>query len=296
MYDCFMQAKRFLKSKIPHILYPVFLKYKYYRATGKKCNLIAPKTYTEKIQWSKLHRDNKTLALYADKIKVREYVTRTIGEQYLVPVISGVYTSSDQIDFDSLPEQFVIKANHGCGFNYVVKNKSKIDTEQVRAVIDLWLRTDFSINSLELQYRYIEPAVYIEEYLLKDGEQDLPDYKFFCFSGKVFCSYTMIDYHNDHSKGRLGFFDRNYKLMPYNRADYRPVGYQLDKPEGYDLMVELAEKLSQGFSHVRVDLYNIRGRVYFGELTFTNASGLFRFVPDEFDYILGEQWDLQKGL
>ena len=143
-----------------------------------------------------------------------------------------------------------------------------------------------------MQYQNIDHKIIAEKYMIEDDMVDLPDYKFFCFDGVVYCSYTMIDYTHDHSNGKIGFFDRDYNLLPYYRKDYSPITKQMPKPENYEKMVEIAERLSVGFAHVRVDLYDIKGKVYFGEMTFTNASGFTKYVPEEFDYILGRCWKM----
>lgn len=281
---------------MPSFLYPYYIDYKYYSCTGKKCNLRDPQTFTEKIQWAKLYRNNPILTDLSDKIIVRRWVKEKIGDEYLVPLVGGIYLNPTQIDFDELPNCFVIKTNHGSGTNIIVNDKNNIDVFEIREKLDKYLKTNFAYNSLELQYKNIKPMIYIEQNLLEGEEKDLPDYKFFCFSGKVFCSYTMIDYVYDHSKGKLGFFDRDYKLMPYYRSDYAPIMEQIPKPKNYEKMVEIAEKLSEGFSHVRVDLYNIDGKIFFGEMTFTTNSGYCKFVPEEFDTILGQQWNLSSGI
>lgn len=285
-----------LKHFMPKIVYPFFLKYKYYLRFRRICDLSEPKTYTEKMQWAKLHRDNKALAYFADKIAVREYIRNTVGEEYLVPLVGGIYKSPNQIDLNSLPRKFVIKANHGCGFNYIVTDKSLIDENEMRKTLNSWLNIDISYFALELQYRYIEPRLYVEKYLITDKMTDLPDYKFFCFNGKVYCLYVMVDTIKDHHKSKLGIFDKDFNLLPYYREDFTRLTKQVPKPENYDEMVRIAEKLSEGFSHVRIDLYDINGKIYFGEMTFTTAAGLFKHVPEEFDLMLGEQWDLTKGI
>ncbi len=286
----------YLKSIMPRKLYPVYLKYKYHKALGKKCRLNKPVTYSEKLQWAKLHRDNVALSLYADKIRVRDYVADMIGEEYLVPLVGEIYDSADEIDFGALPERFVIKANHGCGFNYIVTDKSSIDEIEMRKTLNKWLDTNISYFTLELQYGYIEPKLYIEKYLITDQMKDLPDYKFFCFNGKVYCLYVMVDTIKDHHKSKLGIFDKDFNLLPYYRDDFTRLTEQLPKPENYNEMVRIAEKLSEGFSHVRVDLYDVNGKIFFGEMTFSTGSGFFKHVPEEFDEILGNQWDLENGI
>ncbi len=292
----FNRINYMLKHLMPQVAYPLFLKYKYFLYFKRICNLSEPKRYSEKMQWAKLHRDNLKLAEYADKIKVRDYVKKTIGEGYLTPLVGEIYTSADQIDFNLLPDQFVAKANHGCGFNYIVTDKRSVDEKKMKKVLTKWLKADISYSSLELQYRFINPSIYFEKYLLMEGMNDLPDYKFFCFDGKAYCLYVMLDTVKDHHKAKLGIFDRSFNLLPYYREDFTRITEQIPKPDNYDEMISVAEKLSKGFSHVRVDLYNVNGKIYFGEMTFTTGSGLFRHVPEVFDEILGEQWDLAKGI
>ncbi len=291
-----MSIKYALKRIMPKMLYPYVINHQYRNSIGRNCNLNEPVAYTEKMQWCKLNRKDPILTRLSDKIRVREWVKERIGNEYLIPVIGQTYGNANEIDFDKLPDSFVIKANHGSGYNLVVEDKRKIDVDASKRELNKWLKQNYAFESYELQYKDIIPQLYIEEYIVPDGEMDLPDYKFFCFNGKVFCSYTMTDYVFDHKSGKLGFFDRDYNLMPYYRDDFKPITTQMPKPDNYHLMVELAEKLSQGFSHVRVDFYDIRGKIYFGEMTFTNASGYCKFVPDEFDYILGQQWDLSQGI
>ncbi len=286
----------FIKEYMPEMFYPVFLKYKYKKKTGKDLNLNNPTTYTEKIQAAKLLRRDPLLTELSDKIRVKDWVKDKIGEEYLVQLVAGPYNDPDEIDFSKLPDKYVIKTNHGCGTNIVVTDNAAISEKQIRKQLKKSLKYNFAYHSLELQYKNIKPQIYIEKFIIEDGMDDLPDYKFFCFDGKVYCLYVMINTYPDHHKSKLGIFDRDFNLLPYRRGDFEPITCQIDKPEKYDEMVKLAEILAEGFSHVRVDLYNIEGKIYFGEMTFTTGSGIFRHVPDEFDMILGKQWDLNSGL
>ncbi|WP_026514193.1 ATP-grasp fold amidoligase family protein [Butyrivibrio sp. LB2008] len=288
--------RKYVKEIMPSIFYPLYLKYQYKKRVGKKLHFRNPINYTEKIQWAKINRKNPLLTQLSDKVEARKWVSSTIGEEYLIPIVGEVYTDAEDIDFDNLPEKYVIKLNTGSGFNIIVNDSSEINKEAAKNSLKKWMNSNYAYNSLELQYKDIIPRIYIEENLLEDGMSDLPDYKFFCFGGKVFCSYTRIKTYEGHTKGEVGFFDRDYNLMPYYRADYASLKEQLDKPKNYEKMVEIAEKLSYGFSHVRVDLYNISGKIYFGEMTFTTNSGYIRFVPEEFDRILGDQWNLNSGI
>ena len=291
-----LEYKKYVKRIMPSIFYPVCLKYQYKRKVGKKLHFRDPINYTEKIQWAKINRRNPLLTQLSDKIEARKWVSSIIGEEYLIPIVGGVYTDAEAIDFDKLPEKYVIKLNTGSGFNIIVSDRAGIDNETAKDSLKKWMNSNYAYNSFELQYKDIVPRIYIEENLLEDDMIDLPDYKFFCFDGKVFCSYTRIKTYEGHDKGEVGFFDRDYNLMPYFRTDHAPIKEQLDKPQNYEKMVEIAEKLSYGFSHVRVDLYNIEGKIYFGEMTFTTSSGYIRFIPEEFDKILGNQWNLNSGI
>lgn len=285
-----------IKCRLPRCIYPLLIQYGYIKKFGRLCNFINPKTFNEKIQWSKLHRNMEFLSEYTDKIKVRDYVKNKIGEEYLVPVIGEVYRSADEIDFENLPNRFVIKANHGCGYNLIVSDKCELNLKEARKKLDAWLNHNIAFETFELQYKDISPMLYIEKNLCFGDIKDLPDYKFFCFNGKAFCSYIRTNYVHGYSNGYLAFLDRDYNIMPYYREGYMPITKQPDKPKNYDKMVEIAEKLSEGFSHVRVDLYNVDGKIYFGEMTFSTCGGFGKFVPNEFDRILGKQWELDSGI
>lgn len=279
------------RSKMRSEDYSKELKKMYRKITGEELNLDNPQTYNEKIQWSKLYDTNNFKTKLSDKYEVREWIKNKIGEEYLIPLL-GVWDNFDDINFSTLPSKFVLKLNNGSATNIIVTDKSKLDCNWASNKFKEWTKINFAFKGLELQYKDIKPKIIAEKYIVEEGFDDLPDYKFFCFDGKVFCSYTMIDYTMCHENGRLGFFDRNYKLMPYHRKDFKPILEQLPKPKNYEKMVELAECLAEGFSHVRVDFYNIDGKIYFGEMTFTNSSGYCKFQPEEFNKILGEQWTL----
>jgi hypothetical protein len=229
----------------------------------------------------------------SDKYAVRKYVKKR-GLDSILNGLYAVYDSPDSIDFDSLPNSFAMKMTVGSGMNYFVTDKSKEDISKLRALVKEWFAADSSSYGREWCYYNIKPRIVFEELLPMDDRNDLPDYKFFCFDGEPFCLYTMIDYTQNHENGRLGFFDTNFKLLPYYRKDFKPIEEQIPKPKNFELMVKYARILSKGFPHVRVDFYNLNGRIVFGELTFYNASGYTAFEPDKFDFILGEKFVLPK--
>lgn len=280
-------------TNLPESEYETEIKKLYKERVGRELNLDNPMRFSEKIQWRKLNEITPLISKLSDKYEVRSWVKDTIGEEYLIPLL-GVWDSFDDINFDKLPASFVLKTNNASGTNLIVHSKKELNISYARRLFNYWLEKPFGLLSgLELQYCNIKPRIIAEKNMLSGGGEDLPDYKFFCFDGKVYCSYTTIDFAKDHSQGKLAFFDREYQLMPVSRADYlTPYRKQLKKPDNYQTMVEIAEKLSRGFSHVRVDLYNIDGKIYFGEMTFTTHSGYMKFNPDSFDYELGDLWKL----
>ena len=261
--------------------------------TGRKLNLRNPVRYTEKLQWYKLFYRIPLMTMCSDKYAVRKYVKKR-GLDSILNGLYAVHDSPDSIDFDSLPNSFAMKMTVGSGMNYFVTDKSKEDISKLKALVKEWFAADSSSYGREWCYYNIKPRIVFEELLPMDDRNDLPDYKFFCFDGEPFCLYTMIDYTQNHENGRLGFFDTNFKLLPYYRKDFKPIEEQIPKPKNFELMVKYARILSKGFPHVRVDFYNLNGRIVFGELTFYNASGYTAFEPDKFDFILGEKFVLPK--
>lgn len=286
-------ANRNLEYKIrrymPEEKYEKAIEDWYYEVTGKNIDIRNPKTFNELIQWGKIYDNTEIRSRLADKYEVREWVAERIGEQHLIPLL-GVWDRAEDIDFTQLPDKFVLKCNHGSAYNIIVRDKTTLDEAKTRKQLNDWLHEDYAFKGFELHYQQIKPRIIAEKDMLEERMEDLPDYKFFCFGGRVFCSYTMIDCAVSHANGRLGFFDREYNLMPYHRKEFKPITEQIEKPQNYDKMIELAEILAEGFPHVRVDFYNVDGKIYFGEMTFTTANGRGIFEPEEFDCILGEQW------
>ena len=262
--------------------------------TGHSLNLSNPERYTEKLQWYKLNYRKPILTKCSDKYEVREYVKEK-GLERLLNGLYAVYDSPDEIDFDALPESFAMKMTVGSGMNYFVQEKAKEDIEALKALAKSWFAADSCSYGREWCYYDIKPRIIFEELLPMDERDDLPDYKFFCFNGEPYCLYTMIDYTKNHEKGKLGFFDTDFQLLPYHRKDFSPIKEQLPKPKNFDLMVAYAKTLSEGFPHVRVDFYDIDGRIVFGEMTFYNASGYTVFEPDDFDFILGRKFVLPEN-
>lgn len=259
----------------------------YRNAFGEELNLENPVTYNQKIQWMKLYGMTPFITELVDKYTVREWVKRKIGEKYLIPLL-GVWDCFDEIDFEKLPEQFVLKCNHGSGWNEVVTDKDTWNKYAAKKKIDRWMNTNFAYHGgMELQYKDIVPRVMAEKYMI-DSKGEFNDYKFMCFDGKVKLFWVDTDRTTDH---RRDVFDAkgnhtDYTIR-YPKADEIPA-----LPENIDEMIKIAEILSEGFAHVRVDLYSVDGAIYFGEMTFTSGNGGEKMEPAELGYLLGDMFQL----
>ena len=255
---------------------------------GKKLDLKNPKTMNEKLQWLKLYNRKEEYRDLVDKVKVKAIVAKKIGEQYVVPLL-GVWDSFDDIDFDKLPDQFVLKTNHSGGNTgvIVVPNKSKLNKAEAKAKLDKSLKSDVYRAFREWPYKDMEKKIFAEAYL---GE-DLVDYKFYCFDGNADCVLLCIDRQIGASK--FYFFDKDWKLCRYNkRGKEAPADFTLPKPEGVDEMFRLASEMSKGFPFVRMDFYDVNGKIYFGEYTFFPASGYDANRLPEADLFFGSKIDL----
>ena len=253
-------------------------------------HLRKPRTYSEALQWIKVHGALERYAPYADKYGVRDYVARMIGPQYLVPLI-GVWDEFDQIPWEDLPEQFVLKSTHGCSYNFVCRDKSSTDVASLRQTVTSWMSQNFYDENRESQYRYIVPRLIAEAYL-EDDSGGLRDYKFTCFDGVPFMVEVMCD--RDHENYAVDIYDRQWNLLPNNPKGRLNSVKPVVRPALLEDMFSTAAKLSAGFPFVRVDLYYVAGEIYFGELTFTPASGYITYEPESFNYELRRMLDLSK--
>ncbi len=258
-------------------------------------NLKHPRRYTEKLQVYKLKYRNPLMCQCVDKYNVREYV-KSKGLELILNDCYGVYERAEDIPLASLPEQFVAKTTDGGGgFNIkIVTDKSKLDETNFKSELNSWLGLKELNPGREWAYSGIKQSRIIIEKILKQnelGEGSLYDYKFFCFNGEVKFLYFIAD--RKDGVVSLAILDPNFNRLPYSRSDERELEYNPVKPEHYDEMIEIAGKLSEGFPHVRVDLYNIKGTIIFGELTFYDGSGYFHYTPDDFDYIAGGYFKME---
>lgn len=265
----------------------IFLKIEYRLIIGKKLNLSNPKTFNEKLQWLKLYNRKNEYTDMTDKYKVREYIENKIGNKYLIPLI-GAYNTFEEIDFKKLPNQFVLKPNHTSGDIYICKNKSKIDYGKLKKEVNNWLKENYYWTSREWIYKNIKPRIICEKYMVDESGTELKDYKFFCFDGEPKALFVATDRGIDT---RFDFFDLNFNHLPFMQY-YKNSVKKIVKPRGFDEMIKLSKILSKGIPHVRVDFYDIYGRVYFGELTFFHFSGFVKFEPEEYDKLFGNWLEL----
>ena len=262
-------------KNLPPEEYEKELKIWYKKVNKEDLDLDNPKTLNEKIQWLKLYDSTPIKTLLTDKYLVKNYIKETIGEQYVIPILK-VWDSYEKITFDSLPNKFVLKANHASGMNILIDDKNNIDITNIRNIAKGWLNRNFAfIFGLELHYMNIKPRIIAEQYVdNKDG--DLYDYKAYCFDGRVESIAFLSGKKKDR---RIAFFDTEWNRLNYNDT-YPVFDIEIPKPKKLKEMVEICKKLSKGFDFVRVDLYVLNnGDIKFGELTFTPASGTLRFTP-----------------
>lgn len=266
-----------------------YIKITYRLAFGRKLHLDNPKALTEKLNWYKLNYRNPLMRQCVDKYDVRQYVQETVGEEYLNECF-GVWNSINEIDFDKLPNQFVLKPTNGSGDVVICKDKSKLDWADAKKTLTQYSKRSFATKTKEWAY-YNVPFRIIGERLIKSSDKNqIKDYKIFCFSGEPQFLFVASDRGTEQLK--FDFFDTKWNRLPVTNAHEHNM--KLMKPAHFDEMLEVAKKLSKPFPHVRVDLYEEEGRVFFGELTFYHFGGFTRFEPDEWDFKLGEYFDINS--
>ena len=269
-----------------------YVKYQYKYITHHKCNLKNPTRYTEKLQYLRLfvYPKNQLVINCAGRALVRDYVKEKGFENTLIPIY-GIFDRFEDIDFDKLPDQFVMKCTHACAFNFICYDKSKIDKEALRKKFNKWLKTNYGKKTVELHYAKIKPQIIIEKLLQEKGKLPI-EYKIHVFNGKARSMYVVT------SRG-IDIRYNNYYIdwTPFDGSQFngwKKTDYPLDKPSNWDDMVKMAETLAEPFPFVRVDLYDIDGKIYFSEMTFTPAKGTLILDDDQCDFEMGEWLDISK--
>jgi len=243
-----------------------------------------PKRYTEKLQWLKLNYRNPVMVQCVDKYIVRDYI-RAQGLSHILTELYGVFDSVDEIDFSRLPQQFIVKTTNGSGTNIICRDRSEFDEGDAKVKLREYLDRPQINAGREWAYNGVQKRIVVEELLVdKNNPQGgINDYKFICFDGTVACVVVDVDRYTDHKRN---FYNEDWQRIDVE-SDHPNLDYDIDPPVCYTEMLEIAKKLSKGFPAVRVDLYCVNGKVYFGEMTFYPWSGYVQFAPDSFDYILG---------
>lgn len=255
---------------------------------GTRLNLSNPKSFNQKIQWLKLHDRNPHYNTLVDKADVKQWVADKIGVKYVIPTY-GVWTSFEEIDFIGLPNSFVMKCTHSSGGVLLCKEKGDINLDEWRRKLTHQLSKNLYYAGREWVYKDIIPRIIAEEYI-GDKNQQINDYKLMCFNGKVRCTFVCSE-RNTSDGLKVTFFDNDWNIMPFERH-YPKSEKRIDKPQHFDEMIMIAEKLSENIPFVRVDLYEVNDRVYFGEMTFYPGCGFEEFTPEYYDYKIGEWIDL----
>ena len=250
-----------------------------------RLNLKNPRSFNEKLQWIKLYDHNPLYTTLVDKYKVKSYVADRVGSEYVIPLL-GAWDSVDDIEWDKLPNQFVIKCSHDCGGMVICKDKSKLDIEKATEKLRRAFGKNYYYEGREWPYKNVQPKVFAEAYM-EDEFGELRDYKFFCFNGDVKAMYIASDRQTVGEEVKFDFFDADFNHLPFTQG--HPNAKQLPKkPKGFDEMKRLASQLSKGLPEVRVDFYDVNGHIYFGEFTFFHLGGMVKFNPMEWDYKFGE--------
>lgn len=261
----------------------IYLKILYRERMNKNLNLKKPKTYNEKLQWLKLNDRKPSYTDLVNKYKVRKYIADKIGEDYLIPLL-GVYDKFEEINFEELPNQFVLKCTHDSGGIVICKDKLTLDVEAAKEKINKSLNTNYYYKFREWPYKNVKPLIICEKYMVDESGYDLKDYKFFCFNGTPRMMYFVK---NRQSNITADYYDMEFEQIPVKQL-HENSPEKLEKPVTFEKMKELSTLLSKEFRHIRVDFYEINGAIFFGELTFYHFTGLKKFYPQEYDEIFGD--------
>lgn len=267
----------------------MLFKFRHGAYTGKKLNLENPVEINEKKNWLKLYYHPPILTQLADKYAVRSYVTEKIGPAYLNELY-GIYRRVEEIDFEALPDQFILKATHGCRKNLIVRDKAGLDIKRTKKILRDWLKYNhYKKVGFEWAYKNIRPGIVIEKLLVEEGKRFLTDYKFVCMNGKCVYTQVIMDLNGKEVQGN---FNREFKLQEFNTRNREPFSGSIEKPALYSKMWDMAEVLADRFPLARADFYLVDQQIIFGEMTFYPGDGKYDFYPDRYNKIIGDMLEL----
>lgn len=284
------KLKKFVLSRMHFLPDEVLVKKMFKARMGYKLDLNNPETFNEKLQWLKINDRRDIYTSLVDKYQVKGIVEKEIGEKYVIPTL-GVYDSFDDIDFDKLPNQFVIKCTHDSGGLIVCKNKDTFNKKTARKKITKCLKKNFYYNYREWPYKNVKPRIIVEKYMEDKNDGELIDYKVMCFNGKAKMIFTCTERFGDGLK--VTFFDLDWNKLPFARH-YPSSDKKIKRPKNLNKMIDFSEKMSCGMPFVRMDWYEIDGALYFGEYTFYPGTGMEEFNPEEWDKKLGDWIELPR--
>lgn len=275
-----------LAYKLPY-LFPdkVFLEYNFERNFKRKINWKDPKSFNEKMQWLKIYDRKPEYTKMVDKYDAKDFIRDKVGDNYVVKNY-GVWNNFDDIDFNKLPDKFVLKTTHDSGGVVIVTDKTKLNVEEAKEKLEKSLKNNFYLMAREWPYKNVKPRIIAEEYL-EDESGELIDYKFFCFDGVPKVMFIATDRMKEGEETKFDFYDMNFEHLPFTNGHPNSTKPQ-NKPIMWDEMLRISQSLSEGIPLLRVDLYCVNGKLYVGELTFYHWGGVIPFEPEEWDYKLGE--------
>lgn len=262
-----------------------YLKFRFRADMGRRLDLEHPKSFNEKLQWLKLYDRNPEYPRMVDKYEAKAYVADIVGEEHIIPAL-GVYDDFDSIDFDALPERFVLKCTHDSGSIFICKDKSQMDKDRARQILERGLKRNPAWYGREWPYTQLKPRILAETYMEDESHKELKDYKFFVFSGKA--EMILVDFGRYTGKHGRNVYTTDWKYMDASVKFPSDPAHQIPKPDNLQEMIAFAEKLSQGLPYVRVDLYSVEGHIYFGELTLYPGAGFTHIKPDSLERRLGD--------
>lgn len=282
-YDFWAHALNRLVYVLPDKWY-LFFRFK--NRVGYWPHLNHPRSFNEKLQWLKLNDRHAEYTQMVDKIDAKKYVASIIGDKYIIPTL-GVWNSVDEIEWDKLPNQFVIKVSSDSGGIVVCKDKQTLDIEKAKEKLTNGWGKNYYVHNKEYPYRDLTPRIIAEEYKEDESGYELRDYKIFCFNGEPKILFVASDRQKAGEDTKFDFFDLNWNHLPFTNGHPNSKEH-IAKPKNFEEMLEIAKKLSVGIPQVRIDLYNCNGQIYFGEITFFHWSGMTAFDPIEWDFKLGK--------
>ena len=267
-----------------------YLRIKFRKDYHRRLNLKDPQSYNEKLQWLKLYDRDPKYPLLVDKLRVKPIIKDVIGESHIIKTIGGPWKSTEEIDWNSVPQQFVLKCNHDSGSTVVCTDKAKFDIAMACRKLDECMKIDYyHYENRQWAYKGIERCIFAEQYVTDDKIGDLPDFKFHCCNGKAMCVLVCVGrFSNKNHEAYMNYYDMNWNKLPY-QPGFNTIPWEMQKPDGFEEMVTMAEKIAQFVGNVysRVDFYSVGGKTLFGEITFYPGGGSEELRPVEWDYILG---------